>query len=324
MIQFITLCWLVLSFNLNASSTVHGSFEASRACPAFISKNKQTQVQKQQLKPGSLYTITQINKVPADWLRVDIPGSGQRWVRADCGVIRSLNFSNSRCTMNPGLADSHILALSSQPGFCETYGYEAGKPECLKLDKNSYQATHLTLHGLWPNQAACGPRYGYCTARPRPTHCSYPPLALDAEVAQQLKILMPAYQHGSCLERHEWNKHGSCQRLSADDYFSLSMRLTREFDQSAFGQYLTEHNGEVVLLPVLRQVLAQTYGKANLGKIYFSCKNTILVDIYIELPALIPFNESLATLIEQAPDVHHRDSCARHVTLSNFNHKSLF
>lgn len=44
----------------------------------------------------------------------------------------------------------------------------------------------------------------------------------------------------------------------------------------------------VVLLPTLRQVLAQTYGKANLGKIYFACKNNILVNVYIVLPALIP------------------------------------
>lgn len=78
--------------------------------PPLSPKINKVRCQKLQLQPGDQYIITQINKLPADWLRVDIPGSGQRWVRADCGVIHSLNFSDSRCKMNPGLADSHILA----------------------------------------------------------------------------------------------------------------------------------------------------------------------------------------------------------------------
>ncbi len=65
------------------------------------------------------------------------------------------------------MADSHVLALSSQSGFCQTYGFEAGKPECLKLSKTSYQARHLTLHGLWPKLNSCGQRYGFCGVRPQ-------------------------------------------------------------------------------------------------------------------------------------------------------------
>ncbi len=70
-------------------------------------------------------------------------------------------YQPSQCN-DPNSADSYVLALSSQAGFCETYGFEAGRPECLHLTKDSYAATHLTLHGLWPNKDLCGTYYGYC------------------------------------------------------------------------------------------------------------------------------------------------------------------
>lgn len=227
--------------------------------------------------------------------------------------------NNFLCDVHAGMSDSNVLALSSQPGFCQTYGYEAGKPECLHLAKNSYQANHLTLHGLWPNQNACGQSYGFCDVQPRNHHCDYAPLDLAGDVAEKLKKIMPAYQYGSCLERHEWNKHGSCQALSANDYFSLAMRLATEADQSVFGQFLTENQGKTVRMSILREKIAQAFSKKNSGKIYLGCKNGILVDIYIQLPALIPFDESLEFLIDKAPNYQYRDSCPRNVKISAFS-----
>lgn len=223
------------------------------------------------------------------------------------------------CDTNTGMSDSNILALSSQPGFCQTYGYEAGKPECLHLPKSSYQSQHLTLHGLWPNQNACGQHYGFCGVKPQTNHCDYSPVALSPEIAEHLKKIMPSYKYGSCLERHEWNKHGSCQTRSANDYFSLAQRLVTEVDQSVLGQYLTKNQGKAVPLATLRAKIAQAFGANNAGKIYLGCKNGILVDIYIQLPALIPFDESLALLVALAPSYQYRDACPRTVKISDFN-----
>lgn len=229
------------------------------------------------------------------------------------------------CSMEVGKADSYILAVSHQPGFCQTYGYEAGKLECIYLNAHSYQANHLTLHGLWPNQDLCGQHYGFCgSIKPKAHHCDYAPLPLTPIVAQDLKKIMPSYFYGSCLERHEWNKHGSCQILSPDEYFSLAMRLVQEVDQSAFGHYLTEHKGTVVPLSTLRSVIVHSFGKNNAGKIYLGCKNGVLVDIYIKLPALIPIYEPLNSLLATAPVSSNRDSCGSKVTISDFNKESLF
>ena len=326
MIKSVTLFLLACSFNLSASQVVSGTFEATQSCPAYISKNNKTNPDNLMVVPAQQYPLKEINKTPPDWLRIEFPANHHslRWVSASCGETNYTQRDTNRCSVDVGMADSYVLAMSSQPGFCQTYGYEAGKPECLKLNRNSYQASHLTLHGLWPNQDACGQRYGFCGTNPQPAHCDYSPLELSSVVAEKLKKLMPSYYFGSCLERHEWNKHGSCQILTTDDYFSLAMRLTTETDQTEFGQYITKHRGEIVRLATLHELIAASFGKNNVGKVYLGCKNGVLVDIYIQLPPLIPHDESLSSLINKAPDHPGRDSCPNNVTISDFNKESWF
>jgi len=241
--------------------------------------------------------------------------------------INTLDFephvkkSAANCS-NTGMADSHVLALSSQAGFCETYGFEAGKPECLKLPKESYQARHLTLHGLWPNLDSCGQRYGYCGVYPQYNHCHYDPLALSEQTSSALKQFMPSYFYGSCLERHEWNKHGSCQNLSSDEYFSLAIRLVNEADQSIFGQFLSENQGQTVKMSQLKTVIEQSFGLKNVNKINLGCKNGILVDIYIHLPALMPNENSLTSLINEAPDYFAKELCGSKIKISRFHNEN--
>ena len=326
MIKFITLLLIACSFGVHAAIPVSGSFEATQTCPAYVSKNKKTNPDNLIVRPNQQYPMKEINRNPPEWVRIEFPEvrHALRWVKANCGIMEFNERDTNSCDDNAGMADSYVLALSSQSGFCETYGFEAGKPECRKLTKDSYQANHLTLHGLWPNQNNCGQNYGYCGVKPRANHCDYIPLDLSNDVSIELKKLMPSYNYGSCLERHEWYKHGTCQTLGADDYFSLAMRLTMEMDTSLFGRYLTAHKGETVKLSVLRELIAKDFGKNNAGKIYLGCKEGKLVDVFIELPALIPFNESLDSLINKAPVYQYHDSCNNNVTISNFNKDSWF
>ena len=326
MIKSTTLFLLVCVFNLNASQVVSGTFEATQSCPAYLSKNSQTNPDNLMVQPNQHYPLREINKTNPDWLRIEFVDNHHslRWVSANCGLTEYSAKDTSRCSSDAGMADSYVLAMSSQPGFCQTYGYEAGKPECLKLSRSSYQANHLTLHGLWPNQDACGQRYGFCGIKPQTSHCNYSPLSLSPAVAQELKKLMPSYYYGSCLERHEWNKHGSCQILNTNEYFALAMRLTTETDQTVFGKYITEHRGKVVRLATLRELIATSFGKSNAGKVYLGCKNGVLVDIFIQLPSLIPANETLSSLINKAPVYPDRDSCSNNVIISDFSKESWF
>lgn len=326
MIKFITLLLSVCFFNCNASVVVTGTFQANQSCPAYLSKNTKTNPGDVMTEPNQRYTIREINTNPPDWVRIELKGEHHalRWVNLECGVADYDINSSSHCDNTPGKADSYVLALSSQAGFCQTYGYEAGKPECLKLTENSYQANHLTLHGFWPNQESCGQHYGFCGVKPKPNHCDYAPLNLSQSVSDNLKKLMPSYNYGSCLERHEWNKHGSCQVLSDNAYFSLAMRLATEADQSVFGKFLTSHRGDTVRLADIRNAIAKTFGVQNEGKIYLGCKNRTLVDVFIVLPPLIPMNEPLVTLVNKAPEYHYRDACSENVTISDFSKQSWF
>lgn len=235
-----------------------------------------------------------------------------------CLFIAFPAFSYVPCHQTPGLADAYVLALSLQPAFCETYGYDAGKPECFELSASQPQARHFSLHGLWPNQARCGTRYGFCETASKRRHCDYSPLNLSDSVAGELKQLMPSYAYGSCLERHEWYKHGSCQILSADEYFTLAIRLTKEANQTEFAKLIQSHRGKKLDKAQLKTVIEQTFGEGSAPKVYLGCKQGMLVDVFIQLPALIPRDASLSDLVLQASEYACSDRCPNQIEISEF------
>lgn len=237
---------------------------------------------------------------------------------ASCNQAYYLFQKATPCDNTPGLADSYVLALNWQPAFCESYGYEAGKPECEALKSDSYAASHMVLHGLWPNQTRCGVSYGYCGVNKESRACHYPPVSLSETVAKKLKQFMPSYAYGSCLERHEWNRHGQCQILPIDDYFLLAIKLNEQLNSSSFGMYLKNHVGQQIKLHDLKLAVDKAFGKDAQKKIYFGCKNGLLVDMYINLPALLPNDESLEELIEQASASSRSDGCPKQVRISDF------
>lgn len=321
MIRLVALFLYGYMVSSNASTAVIGSFDAKKACPAYLSKNNKTNPDNLTTQPAVRYQIVEINRSnQPNWLRIIFSDNSnpKRWVSASCGTASYSASENSACNQNPGMADSYVLALSWQPGFCQTYGYEAAKPECLSLKSTMYAASHLVLHGLWPNQDDCGHNYGYCGVQPMVNHCDYPSLALSKEVATRLNRLMPSFASGSCLERHEWNKHGSCQILTEDAYFSLAARLTEEIDQTNLGMYLHQHVGEKVSRKNLEAAVSRSFGNDAVNKVYLGCKNGILVDVLVQLPPLIPYNESLVSLVNKAKGLKRYQGCPPMIRISDF------
>ncbi|ASQ44748.1 ribonuclease T2 family protein [Legionella clemsonensis] len=322
MIKLLNVLAIIFPLIAFSSVSVNGNFAATKYCPAYLSKNKKNNPDNLMVIPSQNYPIREINRpVNPDWLRIELSNAAHslRWVSTECGTYYVDANGKTSCEQSPGLADSYVLALSWQPGFCQTYGYEAGKPECFKLPADSYQATHLVLHGLWPNQQICGESYGFCGVEAKKHHCDYPAISLSKEVSQDLQQFMPSYAAGSCLERHEWNKHGSCQVLSSDAYFALAIRLNREANQTSLGQFLHEHVGETVKREQLRTMVRESFGENAAYKIFLGCKNGILVDIFIQLPALIPQTDSLQTLVNKAPDFERAEGCPGNLMISDFN-----
>lgn len=126
----------------------------------------------------------------------------------------------------------YLLSMTWEPNRCCS---ERDPQQCPPL-AGSFAATHLTLHGLWPNftdeQSRGRPRawpqycgaYQHCErARAEDASCA-PGVAVPDELAR----LAPGYVAGTGgFATHEWSKHGSCTRLSAADYFRAELAAIR-------------------------------------------------------------------------------------------------
>src|SRR5690349_6185157 len=157
--------------------------------------------------------------------------------------------------------DHYTLALSWQPAFCE---YNTRKPECGALDENDFAATNLTLHGLWPN-ADDGDHPFYCgvPASDRRVDetgdwCALPAPGIDQATESALAEAMPGSR--SCLDRHEWIKHGTCSGLGGDAYFDMALHLLREMEATQLANLLRANIGREISRRDLLQAWERDFG----------------------------------------------------------------
>ncbi len=294
---------------------VSGVFTAEQSCPVFVSKNKQTNPDGARLTRGERYVALEAN-IPSnpDWYRLRVTSADppERWVSADCGRFQAAagggigggptgtpGGGGAACRI-AGRADSYVLAVSWQPAFCET---KPEKPECAITDPKVYQARNFTLHGLWPNRNACGKNYGYCGAvKTQPNDfCNYPALGLDASTRTALAQVMPSVQAGSCLERHEWHKHGTCQTAwSNNAYFDVSADLTRQFNESGVAYFMNRRLGRTVRTADFLARVDAVLGEGAQKRATLVCKNGMLVEVRVALPSDLRPGEDLDALIGRA------------------------
>ena len=295
-----------------ASVKASGTMTAEQPCAAYVSKNKRTNPGDIRIEPGKIYQVFEVNrKNQPDWYRIRLPGVSQaeRWVAKQCGMV-DVRIDNGGggsggggklpVCRSAGLEENYKLALSWQPAFCETH---QDKPECRIDDVAAYQARNFVLHGLWPNKKACGIDYGYCGeigSKPS-SFCQYPELDLAVAVREELAQVMPSVRAGSCLQRHEWYKHGTCQtKWSMDEYFDQSSDLTRQFNESGVGYFMSRHIGKTVNQENFLRKVDCALGEGASQRLQLKCKNGQLVDVYINLPADLGPDENLGDLMRRA------------------------
>ncbi len=334
----ITFLLCVVSFTSYAVG-YNGVFIANAACPLYVSKNNLTNPDNSYTEVGKSYTIKEANVIPAQWYRVALAPDNLRWVEANCGTaiaesdsVNQINKpSPDKCVLQSGKADSYVVAFSMQAGFCETFGYAKGKPECTNLKQGSTYIKQFSLHGLWPNQLACGTNYGFCdNTKKEKTHCDYAPLNINMFNNLNLNKYMPSYAFNSCLERHEWYKHGTCQLRDVNDYYALALDLTRQINNSEIGNFIKVNTGKTVSIPEFYNQFEQSFGTNSSKKIRLICKNNILVDIYANLPNLdtqqdINNTLDLKSLITSGQNEKKPiDGCKTEFKLSDFSADKLY
>lgn len=288
-------------------------FTAGKSCNAYQSHVRKTNPGNVKLKVGNTYMV--IEKSPdGAWQRIRIDGANppERWVSSDCGSSSEggAQPKKNECR-TVGLGDSYVLALSWQPAFCEL---KPDKPECKVDDPQAYQASSFTLHGLWPNKKSCGTGYGFCgkSKDMGKKFCSYDAISVDEATDKELKKVMPSAAHGSCLERHEWNKHGTCQTTwNEDGYFDTAIRLTEEFNKGGMSELMSKNVGKTVSTQQFREAVDKAFGAGASERLELKCSGRQLVDVYIALPGELPAEAPLKDLLGKVSRTRFKNNCGQ-------------
>ncbi len=273
----------------------------------YQSKNHHT-------NPGGLHT--QINthyslieflgtKENPEWYRVYTQAnqSPLRWVEASCGFVQinddgGGDGGSDSCSVSNQF-DSHVLALSWQAAFCVTH---SSKPECIAIKNNptSSEWQSFSLHGLWPNKDKCGTHYGYCgSVSHQPSNfCSYPQISLNTDVKQRLGAIMPSVTYGSCLERHEWWKHGTCENNDPNLFFTLATNLVENFNSTRFvTEFIQPNIGKKVSFQDTIVAFDNSFGEDAHQHLKLKCTSGLLVEINLALPKVVDSHTPLKELI---------------------------
>lgn len=175
---------------------------------------------------------------------------------------------------DPPQVTHYVLALSWQPAFCEVNGE---LPECRALDPTDFAATHLTVHGLWPNDRPnAGPTYcgidQETKALDQPkSWCELPEPEMSGKTRAHLAQTMPGVL--SCLDRHEWIKHGTCAGTGAERYFGETVRLAAAVQATAFAQTISANIGRAVTPEQLIQAFEAGFGAGSGGALTLVCSD---------------------------------------------------
>jgi ribonuclease T2 len=294
-----------------AEVPLSGFFIAREACPALQSIRNGTNPGGVETAPGKSYPMIAKNKPNASHYFIAVDGAepARRWVAVDCGEhVVSADGSSQPQELGPGeerdsdtTRAEYVLSVSWQPAFCET---KRDKAECATQTPDRFDATHFTLHGLWPQPR----RNAYCNVPPELSLADkdgdwdrLPEPKLSDATRQRLTQIMPGTQ--SNLERHEWIKHGTCFPAdSADEYFSRAIALVDQLNASkAQGLFAANVGGELSG-KTIRDAFDESFGEGAGDRVRVSCKRVrgrnLIVELTIGLAGEIGDEPSLADLIE--------------------------
>ena len=269
-----------------AETKLSGIFVAKQACPALQSIKKQTNPGDVKLEPGKGYKLLAENTTPATYYWIIVPGAEPdfRWVPIGCGsiatdtpdVLPAPAPKDTTTTPPPappapppsvGKAE-YVLAISWEPAFCEG----SNARECRNQNANSYEATHFSLHGLWPQprtKAYCNVSSSDQATDKAHDWAGLPPVSLTPSVKAALAQVMPGTQ--SLLERHEWIVHGTCSGSSQDNYFARAALFAGTINNTAVSQLFAANIGKRLDGTAIRAAFDTAFGKGAGDRVRIAC-----------------------------------------------------
>ncbi len=312
----------LLSGTAFAQVKMDGQFVASKACPAVVSIKKGTNPDNAAVEAGKSYQLLGKNKDDATHYWINVPGAqpAQRWVELSCGspdgaaavTPNQSQAANGGAAVNTpmgtvkpkpkakGPKDGvpfYVLALSWEPAFCEAM---KGKAECQNEKPSSYEASHFSLHGLWPQPRGnqfCGVDPKLAALDDQHQWDQLPEPELTPATKAALAKAMPGVQSG--LERHEWTKHGSCYPgANAEQYFKDEIRLANAVNASAVQEFMAANIGKQIQMSDLRAAFDKAFGPGAGERVRISCdKQGRFSEMTIGLKGDISSGADIAQLI---------------------------
>jgi len=303
---------LVLAITWPAVATVplDGWFIAGQDCPAYSSIKKKKNPGDIRLLPKQAYEVVGKNKSAASHylLRLEVAAPSDRWVAVSCGMLLTDCNSSGKLgdTMSTGGGNGEgqggtvatgghlLLAVSWQPAFCQTH---QSKDECETQTGERFDATHLALHGLWPQ-----PRGNeYCAVSnlnkrldQNKAWSQLPRLNLTDSTRADLAVTMPGV--ASFLQRHEWYKHGSCYG-PPEEYFKDSLILMDQLNASKVRELFADNIGQRVSAQQIRDSFDQSFGDGSGEKVQVKCNGGMISELYINLRGEIAPDTELGNLL---------------------------
>jgi ribonuclease T2 len=112
-----------------------------------------------------------------------------------------------------------------------------------------------------------------------------PAPGISGGVMSRLTQVMPGT--ASCLQNHEWYKHGSCSGFTPDDYFSQAAALVEQVASGALGRFISSHVGRTVSASDLLTAFESDFGSGSRRYVSLSCTKgrgaSLLLDVRLHL-----------------------------------------
>lgn len=225
----------------------------------------------------------------------------------------------------PGKFDYYVFSLSWQPAFCETH---QDKKECKTMQEGDFDTRSLVLHGLWPSKNNDRKHaYGYCNVPQKirsldnaANWCNMPFPDLSRTTIATLGTVMPGYQ--SCLENHEWYKHGVCSGMSADTYFATAARYVEGVASTNLGTFISANVGRSVSLEALAAAAGKDFG-AKAAAIRYICQKGILNEVRLYLKKDLPAEGDITADLLVAPDASEKSTCSGTVKIDQAGQQEM-
>ncbi len=306
--KFLAIVALIMSVLVvpeisRASIKMDGYFIAKKSCEAVHSIRKGTDPFT--LTKGMAYKVMAKNKPDATHYLINIESlevNPNKWVSIDCGML--LTDCKTSQVEKPVKEKSYLLAISWQPAFCQSH---QGKIECETQTEDRYDATHLALHGLWPqprNNAYCNVSDKAKSLDRKKFWDQLEPLHLSDALYTKLLVVMPGV--GSYLQRHEWTKHGTCYSDSPEVYFRDSMKIVNQINDTNISTLFAGNVENTITAQQIRQAFDKAFGEGSGEKVNVKCGHKgLITELWVNLQGDINKDDNLSRLLQNAPAVNN-------------------